>query len=708
MAIIGKIRSKGGLLIAIFVGSALLAFILGDLLGPGGSLLNTRQFDIGEIAGEPIPAQYFDKKVQDAIDNYKQQSNLPSADQSTIDMLREQAWNQEVNEIILGIEYTKVGVAVHADEVFDLITGPSPHRLIVQAFSNPETGQFNPQDVINFLKNMDKDESGKSRQQWLPFEQSIQRDQKVSKYLNLLKNGLLISTIETNRDYVAKNKSAKIKYAVQRFSAIPDSIIQITENDINNYYNEHKKEYEQESSRSIKYVSFNVNPSSDDSIAVSDWITRIKDEFEQVSGLEENRDYVNMNADTRFEDNFISKGSLANDADSFLFSTDAKTVFGPYLENGTYKLVKQIDIQYRPDSVKARHILAKSPENGDSSHVAKSDSIYALLKQGADFEALAKKESDDPGSAVKGGDLGWFTEGTMVKPFNDSCFAGKPGDVIKVYSQFGAHIIEILETTEPKKKIKTALIDRSILPSSKTFASYYANANRFAGNNTTLEQFDEATDEYGLVPRIKEDLKITDKTIVGLDSPREVIRWAFKQEKGTISGPFELGNKFVVCALTSIKEEGIASLEQIRTEMEIGAKNEKKASYIINKIEENDDNNIEDLVHNLLANNPIFDLKVETSVNVLFSSFSIPGVGREPELIGTVFGSSQGQLSKPLKGNAGIFVFVVDELTDAPALQDNIQSKTALQTNIKNRVDYEVLNALKSNTDIKDNRHLFY
>ena len=207
MALIGKIRSKGGLLIAVFVGAALFAFILGDLLGPGGSLLSSRQYDIGEISGEPIPAQAFDQKVQDAIENYKQQSNQPSVDQPTIDMLREQTWNQWVNEIILGNEYSKVGIAVHPDEIFDMVTGSNPHRLIVQAFSNPETGQFNPQDVINFLKNMENDATGKSSQQWLPFEQSIQRDQMVSKYLTLIKNGMLIPTTEANRDFNAKSKS---------------------------------------------------------------------------------------------------------------------------------------------------------------------------------------------------------------------------------------------------------------------------------------------------------------------------------------------------------------------------------------------------------------------------------------------------------------------------------------------------------------------
>ena len=187
-----------------------------------------------------------------------------------------------------------------------------------------------------------------------------------------------------------------------------------------------------------------------------------------------------------------------------------------------------------------------------------------------------------------------------------------------------------------------------------------------------------------------------------------MIRWAFKQEKGTVSGPFELGDQFVICVLTEVKEKGTAPLEQIRTEMEIGATNAKKAAYIINKMEENGDENIEDLIHNLSANNNDFDLNIESVNDLVFSSFNIPGVGREPELIGAIFGSEQGLMSKPIKGNAGVFVFVVDEFKEGLEMQDLSNTQSTLQNNIKNRVDYEVLNALKSKTEIEDNRHLFY
>lgn len=709
MAIIGDIRRKGGLLIAIFVGVALLAFILGDFLGPGGSLASTEQFEIGEVDGEIIPAKYFEQEVQKAIENYKQQTNKTSLDQPTIDALREQEWSKLTNEIILGEEYKRNGIAVHPDEIFDLVTGETPHRSIVQAFTNPQTGQFNSQDVINFLKNMDKDETGKSRDQWLPFEQSITREHLLAKYLNAIKSGLYVTKTAAEKSFAAKNKSAKLQYILLRYGAVSDSLTPISEQDIQNYYDNNKEKFEQEATRTIKYIGYDVIPSQDDSLIVKEWIDGVKDEIGSIENEEDVRSFVNMSADTRYTDKFVGAGTLEKEADSVLFASGKNAVFGPYLENGSYKVIKVVDLQERPDSVKARHILSKFKTGNDSAHIVRADSIMSLIENGGDFESLAKTLSEDEGSAQNGGDLGWFAEGTMVKPFNDSCFAGKSGDLFVTHTQFGTHIIEILETTDPINKAKFAIIDRLIEPSSKTFASVYAKANRFAGTNTNVESFETSSKEQGIVPRIAENIKPTDKTIVGLDAPREIIRWAYKVEEGTISGPFELGNKFVIAALTTIKEEGVSSLDQIRTEMEIGARNKKKFEYIVEKIKETGDQDINDLTLNLSNNIPAFNnLSIKSLDALSFSSFTVPSVGREPEFIGTVFGSPTGTLSDPLEGNTGVFVFVVDEFVPGAEIQDFSPIKAQLSQDNQRRVDYEVLNALKERLDIVDNRHNFY
>ncbi|HIA37506.1 MAG TPA: hypothetical protein EYM84_02580 [Flavobacteriales bacterium] len=708
MAIIGQIRRKGGFLIAIVIGVALAAFILGDLLGPGGTLSNTGQYEIGEISGEVIPAQSFEIKVQETIENYKKQSNQTSIPQQTIDQLREQTWAQLLNEIILGGQYNKLGLAVHPDEIFDLVTGSNPHQSVIQAFSNPKTGQFNTNDVVNFLKTMDNDATGATRAQWLPFEKAIKKDRLTEKYYNLIKNGLYITSKEARLNYEFQNGFAKFDYVLFRYASLADSIVTISDKELKAYYNANKKEHEQETSRTIEYVAYDVIPSQNDTIIAQDWINRIKKEISEISDLEEVESFVNMNADNRYVDRFYKRGDFSLNIDSSLFSSDTNYIEGPFLEDAAYKVVKLLEIANRPDSIKARHILISLSENGDSSHIIKADSILNLINNGADFALIAQTTSADPGSAANGGDLGWFQEGTMVKPFNDSCFSSKTGDLMIVYTQFGAHIIEVLDMTEPIKKIKVAIVDRKIEPSSKTFAGVYAKVNRFAGSNKTSDAFRSAAEENGLVTRVAENLKQGDKTIVGLEFPREIIRWTYKAEEGDVSGPFELGNKFVVATITNIIEEGYASLDEIRTEMEVGARNKKKAEIIISKLKANDDQNVEDLAHNFSANNKGFEVKIESIDKLSFESFNIPGIGREPKLIGKIYGSKVGVLSEPLQGNIGVYVFVLREMIPAPETSDFSANKGSMGNNLKARVDYEVFNALEKAADVVDNRHIFY
>ena len=710
MAIIGEIRKRGGLLITIIIGVAIMAFVLGDMLGPGGSLLSSGQSEIAEIAGELISPQEFEQRVQKEIENYKQQTEQSTVDQNTIDQLRQQTWSQLLNEIILGNEYDELGIAVHPKEIWDLVTGPNPHPSIVKAFSNPQTGEFSFTNVSNFLKNMDNDPTGATRAKWIIFELAIKMDRKAEKYNNLIKKGLFATTREAQRDHEAKNKIIKYRYVVQRYNSIPDSIVHVNESEINNYYDEHEKEYEQDASRAIEYVTYDVLPSAKDTLDIVDWITKINEEFSTIGGLasegiEDNISFVNMNADTRFDDRYLTEGSLSDKIDSIMFNSDTGTVVGPYLEEDIYKSAKLIDVQYRPDSVEARHILMKFTAKDD---LVKADSIKKLIEEGSDFAELAKNISEDPGSAVKGGDLGWFAEGTMVKPFNDSCFAAKKGDLLIVESQFGVHLIEVLDQREYVKKIRVGIIDRQIEPSAKTFANIYEKANKFAAENNDKESFDNAVIEQGLITRIADNLKESDKTIIGLESPRELIRWAFRAGKGDISEPFEFGNKFVIAVLTEVKEEGYAPLEQIRTEIEIGAKKEKKAEIIIEKIRANDDKDIEDMAYNLSANEEGLNLTVETVENLTFSSFSIPGVGTEPELIGYIFSMKKGVLSEPLKGKSGVYVVVVDEIVEVPSIEDYSFNQFQLINNMQLRVDYEVFNALQDKANVVDNRHKFY
>ncbi|MFM9008059.1 MAG: SurA N-terminal domain-containing protein, partial [Bacteroidota bacterium] len=196
MAVIEKIRSKGGLLIGI-VGFSLLAFLLGDLFSSQNGLFSSNDITAGEIAGTKINAMDFEAKVEVQATNYKMQTNTDNIDQNTMDQIREQTWGQLVEELVFKPQYDKLGLSCSAVELVDMVQGKNPHPQIKQAFTDPKTGTFNPANVANFLKNMDNDQTGRTRNQWLLFEKAIREERVKQKYNNLIRNGLFVSNLDT-------------------------------------------------------------------------------------------------------------------------------------------------------------------------------------------------------------------------------------------------------------------------------------------------------------------------------------------------------------------------------------------------------------------------------------------------------------------------------------------------------------------------------
>jgi peptidyl-prolyl cis-trans isomerase D len=712
MALIGTIRKKLGWLIAVVVGIALLSFILTDWLGPGGGQ-NVQTREIAEIGDKRVSATSFATKVEERVEEFKAQTQQPTLEEATVDMIREQVWLETVNEYVLGKEYVDIGLAVHPEESYYLTTGPNPHQIVRQLFSNPQTGQFNSQDVIQYFKDWDNDPTGQRKAQWLPYEKTIIRDRLSQKYSNLIEKGLYVTEKEAMLNYEFVNGSAKFNYVVINYDAIPDSSIQVSEDELNDYYDAHRKEYEQDESRDIKYVTFEVLPTAEDSSDIMDWVLGVKADLMAFESDEDIATYINMNSVTPYQNTYYKAGELSPDIDSVMFALDSAEVVGPYIEAraeseyDAYVLARWIENVDRPDSVKVRHILLPPSEAGDSAHIKKADSIMGEINGGADFTMLAAVFSKDDNNASQGGDIGWFAEGTMFRSFNDTCFSSEVGDIKLVVTQAGAHVVEVTDMTEKVSKVKVGLVDHLIKPSKKTFSSVYTVVNRFAGNSRTPESLVANANEEGLVVRESTELSKADKQITGLRSPRELIRWVYQADKGTVSSIMEFGNKYIVAAVTSVKEEGYATLDDIRTEMEVGAMNKKKAEFITAKLKANDDQNLDDLAANLSANNIEFDLEVASVGRVSFADFSVTGLGREPKLIGTIYGSKLDVLSGPVEGESGVFIFALESVTPAPENQDFSAIKSRLNTDLAKRSEYEVLNALKKATEIVDNRHLF-
>lgn len=700
MTLLTKIRNRSGLLVTI-IAIALLIFILESALESRKGLSASDRSKIAVINGKDVSIEEFQSKLDQAESNQKAQNPKATIDENTRENLRSQVWNQVLLEYVVKPRYEKIGIDVSEPELFDMVQGKDPHPQIKQAFTDPKTNEFSPLNVINFLKNMEKDETGDTKNRWIVFEQAIKEERISQKYTAMVKKGIYITKAEAKRNYIGTAKTANLVYVAKKYADIADSTITVTEDDLKKYYNENKNKYKQrETVRGVDYIEFNVVPSNDDRQVLAEGLNKLKEEF---TTAEVDSDFVNQNSDSRFVEKYIGANSGFMYFDS-LSRSPLGTVVGPYPEGNSFKIAKLSGIKMLPDSVKARHILI-SIENGDVKKAkARADSLKAAIKGGKKFEDLAKVFSKDPGSGAKGGDLGWFKEGMMVKPFNDACFEGKIGELQVVESQFGVHLIEVMAKGKEAKRILIATIERSSAPSSATYQFYYGKASEFAGKNNSKESFEKAAKEQGLNKRPADNLRETDRNFNGIENAREIVRWAYGAKKDEVSPVFQIGDKYIIAVLTKIKEKGTLPMEEVKDQVEMEAKKQKKAEKFIAEFEANmkSASTIEQLAQKM-------NLQVENAANQSFINGVLGNYGREAAIVGAAFGSKAKVLSKATKGDNAVFVYMVTDFTEAQPSTDNYASNIATVGNaIKQRVDYEIFDALKEKADIEDRRAVFF
>jgi len=698
MSILEKIRTKSGLLVGI-IALALLIFILESALDSGNRFFSGRKTIVGEVMGKEIGIAEFEDKVQKAIENEKQRSGKNAVDETQTDYLRNQVWNELLMNKIMTNQYDELGLSVSKDELFDMVQGKNPHPSVKQAFTNPQTGVFDPNQVIQFLKNLDKDETGSTKERWLNFEQALKQERIMSKYNTLIKKGLYITRAEAARNYVAQSRNLSLQFVAQRYMSVADSLFKPSEDEMKRYYNENKYKFRQEvPTRSIEFVSFDINPSDDDKAETIKFITDIAKEFSETKN---DSDFVNANSDVKFVNTYVGKEKLTKPADT-LFSSPIGTMAGPYFDGTNYRLAKLTAVRMAPDSVKARHILIKA-ENGNTSVAkAKADSLKKLIKAGAKFDDLARTNSQDPGSAAKGGDLGFFREGMMVKPFNDACFEGKVGDMPIVESQFGVHLIEITAKGKESKKVLISYLDRKLEPGTKTFQQIYQKASAFAGKNTQAEAFNKSVEELKLQKQQAVNFRDIDRSVAGLQNARQVVKWAFESKKGDVSKVFELEKKYIVAVLTGIREKGNVPFEDVQKEVEAEVVKDKKAQKFIKDLALKTAH-----ATDIAQASALTSLPVDSSASVNFQSPYL-STGRELSLIGTLANASAGFKKTPIKGDNAVYIVQVKKVIEPAPTKDYKGIVEQMANQYKSRVDYEVFEALKQKSGIEDFRANFY
>jgi len=699
MGIMGFLRERMGKILAISIGFSLLAFIIGEVVRSGGSFFKDDRNLLGEVGGEKIAYDDFTKRVDQNSAQFRQQAGQGALSPQITSYVQETTWNQMVTQSILAKEVDRLGLQVGSDEAKSMVSGNDPNPQIVQAFADPKTGQLDRARLNNFLSQLPT-LSVDIKQQWSDFVGQLIDAKLQEKYISMVTNSLYVNSLDVKDDYQAKNKLANFKYAELAYTSIPDNKVTLTDEDYQSYYDLHKTEFKNpQELRTFDFVSFNGAPSKADSAAVKAQAQKLVADFKASTN---DSLFVQINAETKAPFNYQHKGRLGDPKlDSIMFSSPNGFVYGPYLSNGSYKIAKLVDAHMESDSVKAKHILIDASVIGHDKAIAKADSIKKLIEGGASFADLAKKFSID-GSASKGGELGTFARGTMVGPFEDAVFGGKTGDIKIVTTKFGVHIIQIEDQKGSSKAAKVAIVDLPLKPSSETQTAVYSKAQGFLAA-LTKDNFDAEAKKAGLKKQTATDINGVASSIPGVISARDIVRWAFGAAKGDFSDKVYIeGDQYVISHLVSIKPQGTLSLDDVKKQIQPMVLNQVKGKQLSDKLQAalNGSTTIDQVAQKAGTTvNPI--------QNMVFANPVIPGSAAEYKLIGTVFGSQPNKLSKPVAGQNGAYVFVLDSFTNPPAMANDVREKQQLSQALMQRANSDIFEALKDKANVKDYRAKF-
>ncbi len=700
MGLMSYMRERMGKVIAIGIGVALFAFVGEEAIRQGNSFFKDDRNQIGEVAGEKIPYDEFSKRLEQNTNQFKQQSGQSTVTPQLTSYLQDNTWNQYLSQIILSKETEKLGLTVGGDEAQSMVSGNNPNQQIVQAFGNPQTGQVDQTKLnafLNNLKTLKADDPTKI--EWAAFIKQMLEAKKSEKYISLVTNGIYVNALDAKDDYEAKNKLVNFKYVTLDYASIPDNKVTLSDDDYKSYYDEHKTEFKSKQElRSFDYASFNAAASKEDSAAIKSQIEKL------LPGLKTSTNdslYVQVNAETKAPLAYKRKGQLGDTKlDTVMFGAAKGFVYGPYLSQGKYKIAKLVDSRVGPDSVKARHILIATNEGGVQKALAKADSLKKLIAGGKSFDDLAKIYSIDKNSAVKGGDLGTFGRGAMIPVFEDAAFNGRQGDLKIVTSQYGVHLIKIEEQKGSSEVVKVAVIDKPITASQKTQSAAYSKAQAFLAALTN-SNFDAEIKKIGLTKKTAKDVNDLAYSLPGLENARDVVRWAFKTDKGGFSDQvYTVGDQYIVPVLTEIKSKGILPLEAVKKQIEVAVRNHVKAKQLIEKLQAAANTTIDQIAQKA-------NTKVVPVQNVVLANPVIPGLSLEYKVVGAMFGSAPNKVSKPIEGQHGVFVVVVDNFTNPAALTNAIREKQQIGQSLLQRSQGQIFEALKDKANVKDYRSKF-
>lgn len=698
MAALQTIREKAGISVGIIIGLALIAFVMGDIFSSGSSIKNSKLNVVGEIDGEEISIITFQNAVNEAENAYKASSG-GYINEEQMAQIRESVWNQMIYSALLKTQAEELGLSVSEDELYELIYGNNISPVIYNAF-----GTQNPDEIRQIIQYIISNPNAGVN--WQGIQDEVIANRAYEKYSTLVTKLFNTTSIETNNTLNDQVNKYDVSYIVKRYGAIADSTVKVSESAIKDYYTTHP--VEQEETREIIYVTFDVTPTAEDRQAILDNINEIAPAFAESTTPE---NIISMNSDVKEIPTYVSKDQIANEElANHLFSKEGAKVYGPYEDNGYYKITRAIDKKKMPKELRARHILISGATIDEAK--ANAEAIVAQIKSGKiSFADAASQNSMDQASAVNGGDLGWVSYGTLIPEVSDALFNAKKGAIGTVESGYGIHIYEVLEQKDIQDMVKVATLTKEIRPSSATEMAVTNVARDFANGIENAEQLIAKAQENGVI-RKSAILGKNDFTVSTLADSRELVQSAFLTEDNNSiisnrdkSPVFSFGNKArVVAVLTHINPEGIVPLADRVGEIRMILANKAKAEIISKELADVKANS-----QSLISMQSQTGLSIQDAQDITFTSIQLPGAGIEPAVIGAISTMNIGEISDPIVGNNGVYVVMVNNKT-TETITDEMKGaeayREAYMLNIK--LNQQLLPALAKMANVKDYRYKFY
>lgn len=712
MATLQKIRSKGPLLV-IVIGLALFAFIAGD----AWKVLQPHQGkqDVGEVNGEVLSAQDYQKMVDELSEVIKMTNGLNSLTEDQLNNVKDQVWQSYVNNKLIAEQAKKLGLKV-TDAEIQAIIDQGTHPLLMQTpFRNPQTGMFDKDMLKKFLVDYANMDASKMPAQYVEYyqkmgafwkfvEKTLAESTLAQKYQNLVTKSLISNPVSAEDAFKSRTEQSDLLLAGVPYSSISDSTIQVSDSEIKDRYNEKKEQFKQlVETRDIRYIDVKVVPSDADRKAVEKEVTEYSNQLAKTDA--DFGTFVrSTGSSVNYSDVPVNKTVFPADVAARLDSTGVNEVYGPYYNqtDDSYNAFKVLAKVSSPDSIQFRQIQVYADTEEKTKTLA--DSIYNALKGGADFAAIAKIYGQT-GEASWVNSQSW--EGAELDADNSkfiNALLNQPVNELTNLNVGQANLIlQVMNKKGMQTKYKVAVVKRPVEFSKETYNAAYNKFSQFVAQNTTIDSMVKNAEESGYTLTPRADLSSAEHYVGGVHSTREALKWIFAAKPGEVSPLYECGENdhLMVVALDKIHEAGYRDLNSVAEMLKSEIRRDKKADQIMADMKK----------FNSIAQ--VKGMKDAVSDSVKHVTFSAPAYisvtrASEPVIGAVAAKTAVNKVSAPIKGNAGVYMIQVYAKDKGTEKFDAKQEEATLNNMAVRIVGSQLINDLYQKAKVEDKRYLFF